>query len=149
MQYCYIVRIRSLRSLLFTLALLTTLLSPGTATVWYCDGRICSTGAECCCLSLKGQQDAQCQNRASAESKNSLCSASCRCKLRFASEAPRSATLSTSYIYSPHFSILSVPTAPFVAAPATEIVFGCIETRGPPRSPLLFRTLSLRAPPIA
>lgn len=139
--------------ILACLILLTSLLSSGEAMAWICDGRVCSTAAVCCCQAPIRQQDLKCRVRSTNTTnarKADGCGAGCKCTLNVKAATSHDAAVPSHIVPSLAIAILPVlPTITYAAPPASETVLLHIETRGPPRTPLNFRNLSLRAPPIA
>lgn len=133
--------------------LLSSVLSVGNTSAWVCDGRVCSTAAVCCCQAPSRQQDAKCRERATNTTnarKEDGCGAGCKCKLVVKAATSHDAAIPSHVVVPPAVAVFPVlQSVMYAAPPASETVLLHIETRGPPRSPLNFRILSLRAPPIA
>jgi hypothetical protein len=131
------------------LALLASVVAPGAAAFWHCEGRVCGTTASaCCCLSPEDGQDANCL-RAAASPVSTACASQCGCVLVVQDASPatlRSAGTSFGSLYAPPFVL---PAALTVDLPTSSLVTRVIETRGPPLLRLPLATPSLRAPPVS
>jgi hypothetical protein len=151
MQRLYISRI------LAVLALLSCLLpSFGVGVAWFCEGRQCGVSLwTCCCMSPDALRDSNCgttlhANDIAASEKTTFsdCPAGCNCVM-VSAETPASNVVPSVSLLVPPIALLPLPAPIYCVAPVEKpLVYGR-ETRGPPRQPLVFANLSLRAPPVA
>jgi hypothetical protein len=143
--------------ILAVLALLSCLLpSFGAGAAWFCEGRQCGTSLwRCCCISTGTLRDPNCGKQGDASSrtvnkkaKAAMCPAGCNCVMVSADAPASHVAIAVTSIFPP-LVLLPLPTPIYSVSSVSELLLFGKETRGPPRQPLVFANLSLRAPPIA
>ncbi len=133
---------------LFCILLLASIFSSSSVSAWTCDGRVCSTSANCCCVS-ETQQDKQCQAEQSISNLSEFCKSRCACQLLVKPAVQHLAVLPTQYIFSPFVAVLPLLPISYINLVTPRKVIYFPEVRGQPEGSVALSTPSLRAPPIS
>jgi hypothetical protein len=137
--------------LLTVFAMLCAAVAPPALATWQCEGRICGvTPWQCCCFSTGEGRDNGCPAEIGDQTPAGACpSDRCRCTMTLTAtevgKPPAAAKMALRIL----LPALLPAASPLPEPLPAEKIARTLETRGPPRAPVAFRSLLLRAPPAA